>query len=99
MYHPLRLCSQGGGFEAVPDPPGALDLFRVRATLEAAGLSVLDARVMLVVTVPPEATISRSGRLLFKTGDERSARAAFERLVGLLDLRDGPTRSSHRATR
>ena len=90
MYRALRLCSQGGGFEAIPDPPRTLDLWRIRASLEAAGIPILDARVMLIASLPPEVTISRSGRLLFKTSDEEDARRAFERLVALAGLADAP---------
>lgn len=83
MYRALRLCSHGGGFEAIPDPPRTLDLRAVRASLEKAGIEVLDVRVMLLARLPPEVTISRSGRLLFKTPDEQLAREGFERLMDL----------------
>jgi len=86
MYRRLRLCSNNGGYEAIPDPPNPLDLPAVRAALEKAGVPVVDARVMLIVSLAPEVTISRAGRLLFKTRDPRAAAAAFERLRGLLAL-------------
>jgi len=88
MYHALRLCSHGGGFEAIPDPPRTLDLYRIRSALEATGVKVLDVRVMLIASLPPEVTISRSGRLLFKTADEQLARQAFARLVKVAGLED-----------
>ena len=88
----MRLCSHGGGFEAIPDPPGHLDLHRLRGLLEAAGVAVLDARVLLIVSLPPEVTISRAGRLLFKTADEQAAAAAFRRLAELTGLDVGPDR-------
>jgi len=87
LYTQLRLCSAGGGFEAVPVRRLALDLRRVRAELEARAAAVVDARVMLIVTVEGvEATISRAGRLLFKTGDSEAARRAFAFLEPLLGL-------------
>ncbi|HYA10757.1 MAG TPA: hypothetical protein VEH10_03695 [Thermoplasmata archaeon] len=46
-----------------------------------AGVPILDARVMLIASLPPEVTISRSGRLLFKTPDATLARTAFDRLL------------------
>jgi hypothetical protein len=98
MYRALRLCSQGGGFEAIPDPPRTLDLLRIRASLEAAGIPILDARVMLIASLPPEVTISRSGRLLFKTPDEEVARRAFQRLMDLADLADASPTSPPRPT-
>lgn len=89
MYRQLRLCAHGGGFEALPDPPRPLDLGRIRAALESAGVDVIDARVMLIAGLNPEVTISRSGRLLFKTSDEASARSGLDRLASLVDLSSG----------
>ncbi|HXQ78921.1 MAG: hypothetical protein WB788_01760 [Thermoplasmata archaeon] len=88
MYRRLRLCSNNGGYEAIPEPPNPLDLARVRATLEREGIPVVDARVMLIVSLDSEVTISRAGRLLFKTRDARAAELAFERLRTLLRLPD-----------
>lgn len=85
-YRKLRLCSNSGGFEAIPDPPLQLDLAAARRTLEGVGVAVVDARVMLVAALDPEVTISRSGRLLFKTRDPAQAERAFQRLRRLLDL-------------
>jgi hypothetical protein len=84
MYRPLRLCSHGGGFEALPESPRQLDLGQVRAALESAGVGVVDARVMLIASLDPEVTISRSGRLLFKTPDGEVAQGAFDRLLALV---------------
>ncbi|HTT14472.1 MAG TPA: hypothetical protein VMG81_01650 [Thermoplasmata archaeon] len=86
MYRRLQLCSSQGGYEAVPDPPHPLDLRRARDSLERAGIAVVDARVLLLAAMDPEVTISRNGRLLFKTRDEAAAERAFERLRGLLAL-------------
>jgi hypothetical protein len=86
MYRRLRLCSNNGGYEAVPDPPLHLDLTVARRALERDGIAVVDARVMLVAATDPEVTISRSGRLLFKTQDSVLADRAFLRLRRLLDL-------------
>ncbi len=87
MYRTLRLCSSGGGFEAIPDPPHSLDLGQIRASLEAAGVPVVDARVMLIAQLEAEVTISRSGRLLFKTADSATADRAFARLRPLIEGR------------
>ncbi len=83
-YRALKLCSNGGGFEALPLDSKPIDLPRVRVALERAGVAVVDARVMLIASLEPETTISRSGRLLFKTADERAARRALERFLALL---------------
>jgi hypothetical protein len=85
VYRTLRLCSSGGGFEAVPDPPRELDLPKLRGALESSGIHVVDARVMLIAALGAEATISRTGRVLVKTADPREAERAFERLRPLLE--------------
>lgn len=89
MYRQLRLCSNRGGYEAIPEPPSPLDLREVKAVLEREGIRVVDARVMLIASLDPEVTISRAGRLLFKTRDARVAERAFTRLKTLLGLTDG----------
>jgi hypothetical protein len=86
MYRRLRLCSNRGGYEAIPDPARPLDLPGVRAVLEGQGIPVVDARVMLIATLESEVTLSRAGRLLFKTQDARLAEREFERLRVLLRL-------------
>lgn len=83
-YRGLRLCSNGGGYEAIPDPPRPLDLVRIRHRLEREGVAVVDARVMLIVGLDPEVTVSRNGRLLFKTRDVAEAEKAFDRLRRIL---------------
>jgi hypothetical protein len=86
MYRRLRLCSSQGGYEAVPEPTEPIDLRRARGILERAGIAVVDARVLLIAAMDPEVTISRSGRLLFKTRDAGAASRAFDRLRAMLGL-------------
>lgn len=90
MYRKLRLCSNNGGYEAIPEPSLHLDLGAVRSTLEAQGIAVVDARVLLVAATDPEVTISRSGRLLFKTRDPAAAERGFQQLRRWLDLPGAP---------
>jgi hypothetical protein len=85
-YYSLRLCAGGGAFEAVPAPRLRLDLPRVKGTLEANEIPVVDARVMLIAQLDREVTLSRDGRVLIKTKDNAEAAAIFERLRRLLDL-------------
>jgi hypothetical protein len=85
MYRRMKLCSSGGGYEALPDPPRRIALARVKARLEQDGVPVVDARVMLIASLDPEVTISQNGRLLFKTDDPAAADLAMERLRPLLD--------------
>lgn len=89
MYRRLRLCSNNGGYEAIPEPPRPLDLSKAKTALEGAGIRVVDARVMLIASMDTEVTISRGGRLLFKTRDARLAEQVFDRLRGLLGLPEG----------
>ena len=85
-YRSLRLCSSGGGFEAVPEQRLALDLAGIRARLERHGVGVTDARVMLIVALTPELTVSRSGRLLVKTNDPSAAQGVVRRFFALAGL-------------
>ncbi len=80
-YRQLRLCSGGGGFEAVPDRPLRVDLARVRDRLAAEGIRVLDARTILIVGLEVEVTISRAGRVLFKTRDPATAERLLPRIL------------------
>ncbi|HTW55852.1 MAG TPA: hypothetical protein VMG36_05330 [Thermoplasmata archaeon] len=83
-YRTIRLCSGGGGFEALPEPPGRLDLVALRKALEQRGTSVVDARVMLLVLGAPEVTVSAGGRVLIKTKDAAAAARRFAELQPLL---------------
>jgi hypothetical protein len=85
-YQTLRLCAGGGAFEAIPSPRLQLDLRAAKATLESNAIPVVDARVMLIIQLEPEATLSRDGRLLVKTRSLPDATTAFERLRSLLQL-------------
>jgi hypothetical protein len=85
-YSALRVCRQGGALEAVPRPRLELRLPDVKRRLEAEGIEVLDARVMLIVQLSKEATIARDGRILIKSSEPKEAGAIFERLRALLDL-------------
>ncbi|MFI5413215.1 MAG: hypothetical protein ACHQ0I_01305 [Candidatus Lutacidiplasmatales archaeon] len=88
MYRRVRRCYNNGGLESIPEPPNPHHHRAVKRTLETDGISVVDARVMLIASLDPEVTISRAGRLLFKTQDADAAERAFERLRGLLGLPD-----------
>ncbi len=89
MYRALRICSNRGAYEALPEPPRPIDLARARGRLERQGIAVVDARVMLIAALEVEVTISQNGRLLFKTRDPAAAERVLDQLRGLLEL-DGP---------
>ncbi|MFZ0892842.1 MAG: hypothetical protein WB778_06840 [Thermoplasmata archaeon] len=86
MYRTLRLCSSRGAFEAIPDPPLRLDLAEARERLAANGTEVVDARVMLIIRLDHEVTVSRDGRILVKTRDKAAANRIFRQVVRILDL-------------
>lgn len=84
LYRETRLCSGKGSFEALPDRRLTVDLRRLKALLEGAGASVLDARVMLIVSWEPEVTVLRDARLLVKSRDGAQAREAVCRMEALV---------------
>ncbi len=83
-YRPPKVCSDRGGYEMIPVRPVALDLGRVRQALESDGVDVLDARVLLIARLNPEATIHANGRVLVKSGDRATAETVFRRLEPLV---------------
>lgn len=85
-YQTLRVCSNRGALEAVPDGEVVLDLAAVRGRIEATGVSVLDCRVMLIAQMEREVTIGRDGRILIKTRDVAEAQRILERVVPLVGL-------------
>jgi len=94
-YRTLRLCSSGGGFEAIPLERGRVDLAALRGALDRAGVPYVDARVMLIASFDAEVTISGTGRILIKTPDPALAERVFARVLGLLRPVDsGPGRAT-----
>jgi hypothetical protein len=90
-YSTVRLCSGGGAYEAIPEPKLHLDLLALKARLEAERIPVIDARVMLIVALEREVTISRDGRILIKSRDPAQAKKLFEELKRRLALDAGPS--------
>jgi hypothetical protein len=84
-YSALRLCSGRSAFEAIPDPRLSLDLAHVRARIQAEGVPVIDARVMLIAGKRQEVTIGRDGRILLKVPRAAEADRLFERVLGWID--------------
>jgi hypothetical protein len=85
-YSTVRLCSGSGAYEAIPRPRLSLDLPAVKRRLESSGVPVVDARVMLIVSLEREVTLSRNGRVLIKTRDSAEAARIFGELCRRLEL-------------
>ena len=85
-YQEIRLCSNGGGYEAIPEGTVTFDLAAIRARVAATGTDVVDARVMLIVRYRPELTVGRSGRVLVKSDDPIEAREALDWLFASAGL-------------
>ncbi|HEV2316972.1 MAG TPA: hypothetical protein VGV89_05290 [Thermoplasmata archaeon] len=68
-----------------------LDLPKLSERLRANGIAVVDARVMLIVQLGREVTVSRDGRILIKTKDPAEADRLFAEVCDKLDLpREAP---------
>lgn len=89
-YATLRLCSSRGAFEATPEPRLALDLPAIAGRLRAQGVAVTDARVMLLIQLRHEATLSHDGRVLIKCRDPVVAAEVFTELCRRAELPDAP---------
>ncbi|HYK92834.1 MAG TPA: hypothetical protein VEY07_02175 [Thermoplasmata archaeon] len=85
-YSTLKLCSGRGSFEATPRPKLSLDLAAIASRARGEGIPVTDVRVMLILGLDCETTLSRDGRILLKTGDPLVAGRAFDRLRGIAGL-------------
>lgn len=82
-YRVLELCKNRAGHEAVPEQPVQLDLGDVETRLTRAGFeSLANAGIILVVRWGAvEMSVFESGKLLFKTKDEKAARATQRAFV------------------
>ena len=96
-YYTLRLCASRGAYEAIPENPRTLDLAVVKARLEASGIAVIDARVMLIAQMESEVTFGRDGRVLIKSQDPVQAGRLFDSLKGLLEPPTAPRPAAERA--
>ncbi|MCI4348687.1 MAG: hypothetical protein L3J93_00480 [Thermoplasmata archaeon] len=83
-YSSLRLCSGRAAYESVPTPRRSLDLAKIRHRLEADGVVVVDARVLLIARLEREVTIARDGRILIKSADAREAERLLAQVLSLV---------------
>jgi len=80
-FHALQVCASRGAYEAIPTEPMRLDLAGVCTRMQAEGIDVVDARVMLIARLEREVTVGRDGRILIKTNDVAQA----ERLLAVIE--------------
>lgn len=82
----LELCKNRAGYEAMPRHRLKLDLRDVERTLVEAGFAALaNAGILLVVKWEDvELSVFESGKLLFKTREEGSARVAMAAFRGAM---------------
>ncbi|MCI4336710.1 MAG: hypothetical protein L3K17_05890 [Thermoplasmata archaeon] len=85
-YSTLKLCSNRGAFEATPEPRLHLDLAAIARRLRSAGIAVTDAKVMLLIQLQRETTLSHDGRVLIKCHDPLEAAQIFSELQRLAEL-------------
>lgn len=85
-YSVLELCKNRAGYEAVPRRRMRLDLRALEPELAQAGFEPLaNAGIILVVRWEDvELSVFESGKLLFKTRDEGSARVAMAAFKGAM---------------
>jgi len=82
-HYIFKPCQSAAGFVVLPKKSTRLKLEQIKLRLAAAGYSIVDAKVMLVVTDKTrnmEITLYPSGKLLLNSNDEAAARAAAEAL-------------------
>lgn len=85
----LRLCANRAGYEAIPQSRLALDLTDVERRAAAHGFEPLtNAGVILVLRWGTlELSVFESGKLLFKTKDEKLAAVGMRELREAMDWR------------
>jgi len=85
-YYLLKPCRTATAFISTLKKPQRFPLEDAARRLASAGLGVTDLKVMLVVAGDPELTFYESGKILVKTDDEAAAKAAIDRVYGVLGL-------------
>ncbi len=85
-YYLLQPCRTTAAFISTLKQPKRIRLEDARRRLEAAGYSVEDLSVMLIVNTEPELTLYESGKTLIKTRDADAARKAIDSVYDVLGL-------------
>ena len=83
-YYMMRPCKGTVGFVATLRKNTRLDLKQCALRLKSAGYDILDAEVMLIANKDVELTIYKSGKILVKTDNEKTAKGAVEQAYSIL---------------
>lgn len=85
-YYLLKPCRTATAFISTLKKPGRIDLGSAAERLRRGGWRVSDVKVMLILDGEPELTVYESGKILVKTDDEGTARAAIDRVYDAIGL-------------
>lgn len=85
-YYLLQPCKTTAAFISTLKKASRISLPKAREQLEAAGVSVEDLSVMLIVSTDPELTLYESGKTLIKTADAEAARRAIDKVYAVIGL-------------
>ena len=85
-YYLLKPCRTATAFISTLKRPGRIDLGAAAERLRRGGWHVSDVKVMLILDGEPELTVYESGKILVKTDDEGTARAAIDRVYDAIGL-------------
>jgi hypothetical protein len=78
-YYLLKPCRTATAFISTLKKARRIDLAAAAERLRAAGWTVNDLKVMVILDGNPELTLYESGKILAKTDDARRARDAIDR--------------------
>ncbi len=85
-YYLLKPCRTSAGFTSTLKKRTRLNLKDAKGKLEAAGYTVTDVEVMLILEGPAELTLYESGKLLLKIEDKAEAQKVSDSVYGILGL-------------
>jgi hypothetical protein len=89
-YYLLKPCRTATAYISTLKQSKRLDLDAAADRLRRKGWVVSDVKVMLILEGEPELTVYESGKILVKTDDEGTARAAIDRVYEAIGLAAPP---------
>jgi len=85
-YYLLKPCRTATAFISSLKQARRVDLGAAAERLRQNGWAVTDVKVMLILEGEPDLTVYESGKILVKTDDEPTARAAIDRVYQAIGL-------------